>query len=120
MRKIKATKQNQKSTKLNHPKTTWFESYFCKLSLNAKFQLPRLCVSFIATQDSSLSKEKFWPKTFTLRIFLANFLLAIIFFGDIFLVIIFLAKFFLTNFFLQNYFFANILLANSFLATFFL
>ena len=56
---------NQTKPKINQTepsKTTWFESYFCELSLNVKFQLTRLCVSFIANQDSTLSKKKLGQK----------------------------------------------------------
>jgi len=33
-------------------------SYFCELSLNAQFQLPRLYVSCISTKDSSFAQKK--------------------------------------------------------------
>ena len=54
---------NQKNPKINQTEPSKKPpglSYFCELSLNAKFQ--RLCVSYISIQDSSLGKKKFMKK----------------------------------------------------------
>ena len=39
-------------------------SFFCELSLNAKFQLPRLCVSCISTQHNFFDKKKLGGENF--------------------------------------------------------
>ena len=84
---------------------------FCELSLNAKFQLPRLYVSCISTQYSSFDKKKmvinfllakffFTSKCFLVKIFWEIFLSKISFLQKIhFCQKKFLAKFFLMNFF---------------------
>ena len=39
-------------------------SFICELSLNAKFQLPRLCVSCISTQHNFFDKKKLGGENF--------------------------------------------------------
>ena len=56
-------------------------SYYCEVSLNAKFLPPRLYVSCISTQYSSFSGgEKNEEKKFGLNVFWLKFILAKIFF----------------------------------------
>ena len=57
-------KPNQKLTKLNHPKNLLVYLFFCELSLNAKFQLPRLCVSCISTKHNFFDKKKLGGENF--------------------------------------------------------
>ena len=53
-------------------------SCFCELSLNSKFQFPRLCESYISTQNSSFGRKKISAKKnsgkiIPSNIFLTNF-----------------------------------------------
>ena len=56
LRKTKPTKLNQK---LNYPNRTkpLGISYFCELSLHAQFQLPKLCLIYMSTQDSYMAEK---------------------------------------------------------------
>ena len=40
----------------NRPKPLGI-SYFCELRMHAKSQLPRLCLSYISTQDSYMAEK---------------------------------------------------------------
>ena len=93
-------------------------SYFCELSLNAQFQLPRLYVSCISTQESSFARKKKFKRkgSFRLNFFLGKFfsvttILDVNFFGK---KSIFVKKNLLTKFFLGQFFFAKIFLLNFF------
>ena len=54
LRKTKPNKPNRKPDQPNRPKPPR-SLIFCELSLHAKFQFPRLCLSYISTQDSYIA-----------------------------------------------------------------
>ena len=62
LRKIKLNKPNRKPNQPNRPKPLG-SLIFCELSLPAKFQFPRLCLSGISPQDSYIAEKNLANQT---------------------------------------------------------
>ena len=54
--KTKPTEPNQKPEQPNCPNPLGI-SYFCEFRLHAKFQLPKLCLIYMYTQDSYMAEK---------------------------------------------------------------
>ena len=59
LRKTKLTKPNQKPNQSNSPNPLKW-SYFCELRLHPKFQLPRLCLSYISMVEENKRRKTSW------------------------------------------------------------